>query len=606
MADRGRGLTDMLNICSNLFGKTQNIERHKKSLLLAVTHLPLHITLQALQKWIVKDTPPIMQHLADQLFIFDPLDRPLQGGWDRDTCLRHLDALPSIQDPSRIFQTVLTTQDEQKLIEISETIQQQITTALEQQDLPQAALRLNQLQKLQVIDHITVERILHRTLNQIHRHFQHITDNFKTHCHFHHFSAAQTLLQQLQQAQETFAPHLSIDLNALTHYYEQSQARAKQRIQREEAFQHQLKEARGRIEQLVELLKAQKETTEQQLADQHQEYQTLKTEMETQIQTAQTTYQTEQQALQTEMDTRLAQKLEALDAARALNQQELQQELTTQLATLKQDYAQKLETIEREKTQFLQEQQTQNAQRERELRAQREELLKKNRAIEAQLAANIAELRAPTLPKSAFGAADWKKYFGDIGEEPPLPKDIQEILNAPSPFSKGRRVVDDFTLTLVPQTINGEPLTLTRLGALIQHPKQGSATKYSRYYEMVKKELGDQRAPPAHWVLMTRAPLPSSESNGSEENRARMQQEAERTGVPYVVPPLLDAAVTVFMHHVKTGERLFSDSPATWTLCQERLKNGWPVGMGGFSAVGLDVSVGFGSSFAGVAALRKF
>ena len=34
----------------------------------------------------------------------------------------------------------------------------------------------------------------------------------------------------------------------------------------------------------------------------------------------------------------------------------------------------------------------------------------------------------------AFGKAKWSKYFGDIGEEPPLLPNIDEILNSPCPI----------------------------------------------------------------------------------------------------------------------------------------------------------------------------
>ena len=34
----------------------------------------------------------------------------------------------------------------------------------------------------------------------------------------------------------------------------------------------------------------------------------------------------------------------------------------------------------------------------------------------------------------AFGKAEWKKYFGDVGKEPPLPANINQILNSPCPI----------------------------------------------------------------------------------------------------------------------------------------------------------------------------
>ena len=41
MADRGRGLNDMLTICTHLFGHQDNLLKHKASLLLGVTGAPL-------------------------------------------------------------------------------------------------------------------------------------------------------------------------------------------------------------------------------------------------------------------------------------------------------------------------------------------------------------------------------------------------------------------------------------------------------------------------------------------------------------------------------------------------------------------------------------
>ncbi len=47
--------------------------------------------------------------------------------------------------------------------------------------------------------------------------------------------------------------------------------------------------------------------------------------------------------------------------------------------------------------------------------------------------------KAP-FPAIAFGKAEWAKYFGDVGVEPPLPADINAILSAPCPFWSGKKV----------------------------------------------------------------------------------------------------------------------------------------------------------------------
>ena len=41
-----------------------------------------------------------------------------------------------------------------------------------------------------------------------------------------------------------------------------------------------------------------------------------------------------------------------------------------------------------------------------------------------------------------FGKVEWTYHFGDVGEEPPLPPNIKEILNAPCPIWPDKKVYD--------------------------------------------------------------------------------------------------------------------------------------------------------------------
>ena len=43
--------------------------------------------------------------------------------------------------------------------------------------------------------------------------------------------------------------------------------------------------------------------------------------------------------------------------------------------------------------------------------------------------------RQVPMPPEAFGAQDWKHYFGvEVDAEPPLPANIEEILDSEAPF----------------------------------------------------------------------------------------------------------------------------------------------------------------------------
>ena len=185
------------------------------------------------------------------------------------------------------------------------------------------------------------------------------------------------------------------------------------------------------------------------------------------------------------------------------------------------------------------------------------------------------------LKEPAFGKKKWELFFGNIGIEPPLPPNIQEILNAPCPIWPDKKVYETHLLTLIPQTVNGEPLTLKALGEFVQKPLQGPATKYRDL------SLGEYKDPPnhvSHWTLLSRDVIPNSRNK-----RYVAQAELAQQYPGYEIPHILDATVSIFMEHVQSGTRLYSDKPYTYTRCQEKYDADWQLAVGGFAAGGLFV-----------------
>ena len=221
------------------------------------------------------------------------------------------------------------------------------------------------------------------------------------------------------------------------------------------------------------------------------------------------------------------------------------------------------------------------------------------RAMQAELERKIIE----ELSQSWFGKAKWEKYFGDVGAQPPLPKDIVEVLQGPCPYWGGKRVEETHMLVLIPKAVNGRALTLNTLQDLIQNPREGGhATKYSSYNDVAKKEIGDQSARSSYWALITKEVLPNSRSKTYAEQQALMKG-------PYAVPGALEIATGILLHHAQTGERLYSDSPNTYTRCQENLSNGYRVVVGSFGSSGLNVfddHDGSRGGNCGLGGLRKF
>ena len=240
-------------------------------------------------------------------------------------------------------------------------------------------------------------------------------------------------------------------------------------------------------------------------------------------------------------------------------------------------------------------------------------------APDSRSVASLRELpRVDMIPTMAFGARAWKKYFGEVGTEPSLPSSIGQILNSRCPFWPGKMVRDTHLLVLIPSRVAGKPFNLDLLGELIQCPRgAGRPTAYRYYDSNVQALLGNRSPSSSYWVLMTRKVLESSRNRDYADQQAFVAQYASRTGVPYELPGALEAATAILSHYVRSGERLYSNSPRTWTRCRESVRlllvHNYSVVVGGFSPGGIFVNsddccdlCDSYDNYHGVAGLRKF
>src|ERR1700722_3919862 len=82
--------------------------------------------------------------------------------------------------------------------------------------------------------------------------------------------------------------------------------------------------------------------------------------------------------------------------------------------------------------------------------------------------------------KEAFGVKQWNTFFGNVGEEPPLPANINEILESDCRFWPGKKVYETHMLVLIPAKVNLQDLTIDILTDLVKKPKQpGHPTEFS-------------------------------------------------------------------------------------------------------------------------------
>ena len=219
-------------------------------------------------------------------------------------------------------------------------------------------------------------------------------------------------------------------------------------------------------------------------------------------------------------------------------------------------------------------------------------------------------LEKAQLGDAVLNAPLWERYFGEVGVTPPLPANIEEIMNSPCPFFSTfwnkKQIKETHLLALIPSHVAGKPLTLDYLGELIKSPKGGGhKTQYRSYWDAAREAIGSQSPERSYWVLMTRDVLDGSRNKSYKGQSALV---ARHRG--YTVPGALEAAVVVLLHHVRKGERLYSDRPRTFTRCQENVQN-YQLIVGGFSSRGLDVIDDYYDYYSddldfGVAVLRKF
>jgi len=217
-------------------------------------------------------------------------------------------------------------------------------------------------------------------------------------------------------------------------------------------------------------------------------------------------------------------------------------------------------------------------------------------------------LKAQPLPACAFGKAKWEQYLGDIEQEPPLPPDIQTILASPCPFFPGKTVQETHSLVLIPQTVSGRPLTLNSLGELVKKARQGSKTQYDSEYcwEKIFDVLGETPAQASYWILMTKDVLAGSRSKSYADQQKLVESYRQKTKVPYEVPHILEATVSIFLEYVQKNVHLYPRSSLTYTRCQEAVDS-TPVAVGGFAPAGLGVlNADVDYEGIGVGAVRQF
>ena len=167
------------------------------------------------------------------------------------------------------------------------------------------------------------------------------------------------------------------------------------------------------------------------------------------------------------------------------------------------------------------------------------------------------------IPESAFGPKQWFELLGiDVGEAPPLPLNINEILKSRCPFSDDENIhiEDTHWLVLIPKTMNGIPLTLKTLGEFGQ---TGHRDICPPFFMEQDKPLDKSR-----WVLMTKGVIPESRNKSILIQNKLIESRGHQK---YQIPSALEAATCLFIDNArsKIDPTNITYFQKTFTNCQE-------------------------------------
>lgn len=140
-------------------------------------------------------------------------------------------------------------------------------------------------------------------------------------------------------------------------------------------------------------------------------------------------------------------------------------------------------------------------------------------------------------PIGRFGGKEWKIYGGDVGYEPIIPLKMYGFNPA------------EWMLTLVPETINKENLTLTSVDRFVSDYKNGIDNFISNYqarkFYGIKDEIVAKFE--THWVLISKQILEGTKDKSFETQKGIIKAKG------FEIPYLIDVVVSHLMHYLSSG-----------------------------------------------------
>ena len=212
-ADRGKGFLDLLGTLTYLLGK-EALGQHKDSILLGISKCPDTENCEELwDDYMADHVPPNLSFLEERLFMFNPVSS-LAGWWDRSDCLKALDMLAKVPDPSSILSVSLNDSDKNALHELGVSIEQELEAALSEEDVGTASSYFHCLEGLLVLEHEAIDQLLSSIQTRISSWLKGQESKFHRLYANHDFPGAERLLEALRKAVTSFGSS-DLDISSL-------------------------------------------------------------------------------------------------------------------------------------------------------------------------------------------------------------------------------------------------------------------------------------------------------------------------------------------------------------------------------------------------------
>ncbi len=213
------------------------------------------------------------------------------------------------------------------------------------------------------------------------------------------------------------------------------------------------------------------------------------------------------------------------------------------------------------------------------------------------------------VPEGVHGKKDWNARGVDVGEVPPLPKELLEALNKPCPIAKdGTKMIDTHVILWMPPTLNGEPMTVNSLEKMATADAFGeNKIGYEYCYDSIRGDNAiNQPLERGFWLALYKKPVEGGRSFTD-------QQKFITDNCPgYEVPKVREVIAASVMQYGCSGDKkeriLASESDVCYSRCEERIR-GYQIVVGALVSAGLiSVSGNFSGGIAhvGVCPVRKF